>query len=75
MSHDIAAIWQYCKSMATVRPIYNYTVIMMAVLDEIQKVTICLFIFVSCPVRVCSTHLTLTVLSYPYQCLQSSQFS
>ena len=33
---------------------------------------LCHCIFVSCPVRVCSTHLTLTLLSYPYQ---SSQFS
>ena len=39
------------------------------------KFTICLFIFVSCHVRVCSTHFTLTILSYPYQRLQSSQFS
>ena len=34
---DHCDIWQYCKSMATIRPISNLKVNMVAVLDEIQK--------------------------------------
>ena len=74
LSHDVVAIWKYGKSMATIRPISIYKVIMVAVIDDIHKkrhtyetkVNLCLFIFVSCPVRVGLSHLTLTLLSYPY---------